>query len=224
MAAVNSPHLIAPHPVLDALHKLYLDSLLQDARKSAESLEQLVYARKHHDISNVINLLRIHNITSIPIFDDEQNKFVAIVNMVNIMRFLMLKDIFNKVDQIELDQDIKQKVDNLFTLPISEVMNAMGQREFKMHHKSQPLVDGLQAMASKENVYAILVSASEDKTKMFSDIQQAAILTQWDPITYLLKFPFMKEHGILDYPANKVMQRSWITFTKKDDPNQPSHR
>src|SRR6266508_4454663 len=112
MAAVNSPHLIAPHPVLDALHKLYLDSLLQDARKSAESLEQLVYARKHHDISTVINLLRIHNITSIPIFDDEQNKFVAIVNMVNIMRFLMLKDIFNKVDQIELDQDIKQKVDN----------------------------------------------------------------------------------------------------------------
>src|SRR5688572_6415574 len=117
MATPDPSHLVELHPVSDALHKLYIDSLLQDARKSAESLEQLVYARKYHDISTVIDLFRIHNISSIPIFDEEQNKFVSIVNVVNVMRFLMLKDTFNALEKLEHDQAIKRQVENLFALP-----------------------------------------------------------------------------------------------------------
>jgi hypothetical protein len=84
----------------------------------------------------------------------------------------------------------------------------MGPREFKMYHKNQPLLDGL---ATTNNIYAILVS---DKEKMYGDIQHTSIITQWDAINYLLKFSSMKTQGILDFPARKVMQGSWITFTK----------
>jgi hypothetical protein len=82
-STVDPSHLIASNIVLDELRK----SIINDLQ---ELHEPLVYA-------SVINLFRVHSITSIPVFDDDQNKFIAIVNVVNIMRFLMLNEVFNKI-------------------------------------------------------------------------------------------------------------------------------
>jgi hypothetical protein len=65
---------------------------------------------------------------------------------------------------------------------------------------------------------------SHNKEIMENDIQHAVIYTQFDAINYILNSPFFKDQETLNLPANKVMQRSWLTFTEKDDPNQPSHR
>ncbi|CAH1756760.1 408_t:CDS:2 [Entrophospora sp. SA101] len=228
---VDPSHLLNSSKFLESLRKLHIDSFLQEI--SNKPLEPLVYAHSDNKISFVLNLLRIHNIISIPVFDNYQNKFVSIVNVVNINRYLMLKEVFSRMDAKEsahdyMSKEVKQKITNVYEKPISDLIDEMNlANNFKIYHKSEPLIDGLEAMGTHENVYAILASTSNNKEIMASDVQHAAIITQWDAIDYFLKNPVLKEaqkDGALDWPANKVMQRSWITFTKKDDPNQPSRR
>jgi len=119
---------------------------------------------------------------------------------------------------------IKEDLRPIYNLPLSIVVASMNiEPKFRMYHKSAPLVDAMRALVLKDNVYSILCSVSDDKEKMLGDLQNNIIITQWDAMTFLMKNEKMKVHKITSVPARQVMQRSWITFTKKDDPNQLSH-
>ncbi|CAG8849637.1 23263_t:CDS:1, partial [Racocetra persica] len=126
----------------------------------------------------------------------------------------------------ELEEKIENDLKDVYDMQITEVINSIEPKaldSFKMYHKSTPLIVGLQAMGTKENGYSILVSIAKEKETMEGDIQKASMLTQWDAINFLLNNKILKTNKAFDLPANKAMQRNWISFTKKDDPNQPSH-
>ncbi|RIB04808.1 hypothetical protein C2G38_652550 [Gigaspora rosea] len=229
---VDPSRRIAPDHTLEPLQKLKLDVLISEVRKPIESL---VYARTTDKVSLILNLLRIHDIMSLPIFDPNKGKFIAIINVVHIARFFMLRKAYalpistnEPIDgKYELGDRIKDDLKDVYDLPITEVINSIEPNalaSFKMYHKSAPLIPCLQAMGTKENVYSILVSVAKEREKMEGEIRQALILTQWDVINFLLNHEKFKQNNAFDLPASKAMQRNWISFTGKDDPNQPSHR
>ncbi|CAG8756846.1 14997_t:CDS:2 [Cetraspora pellucida] len=231
---VDSSRRITSDQTLDFLHKLKIDALISETRKP---IEPLVYARTTDKVSLILNLLRIHDIISLPIYDPSKGKFIAIVNVVHIVRFLMLRKVYSfpvltneSVDgesqTKELGEKIKSDLIDVYDLQITEVINSIEPKalaSFKIYHKSAPLIVGLQAMGTRENVYSILASMAKEKENI-EDIQKAMILTQWDAINFLLNNEVFKQNKTFDLPASKAMQRNWISFTMKDDPNQPSHR
>ncbi|CAG8580104.1 3391_t:CDS:2 [Acaulospora morrowiae] len=227
---VDPSRLLEQDPLLEALHEFQLDTLIQESRN--EPLEPLVYIRTIDNVNRAIQLFKVHNVISLPVFDPAEEKFIAIVNVVHIVKFIMLREVFYKHGVtlspdvgVEMVEQIKEELRPIYDLPISDVVAAANVHDnFKMYHKSVPLIDTVRALMLKENAYAILCSVSDDKEKMLGDIQHASIITQWDVMTFFIKNEKLKVHGIGGLPAQKAIQRSWITFTRKEDPNQPSHR
>ncbi|CAG8450690.1 9871_t:CDS:2 [Ambispora gerdemannii] len=216
---VEPPHLIEFSKVLDELHKLQVSALVPQPDK--EQIQALVYARTTDTISLALAQFRNHNIISLPIFDTIKGKFVTMINVVDVMRFMMLREFY------KIDPSYKEELTKLYECKMEDVIAAVVlNRPFRVYHVTDPLFVALRAMeAGNENVYGILVSFAEDKEQIESDIKHALIITQWDAINFLLRNDVVRRHGKLDtLPAKQVMQRAWITFTKNDDPNQPTHR
>ncbi|CAG8688185.1 26384_t:CDS:2, partial [Dentiscutata erythropus] len=229
---VDPSRRIAPDLTLEFLQKLKLDALISEVRKP---VEPLVYARTTDKVSLILNLLRIHDIISLPIYDPIKGKFIAIINVVHIVKFLMLRKVYTipvstnePIDgKYELGDRIREDLKDVYDLPITEVINSIDPTtlaSFKMYHKNVPLIACLQVMGTKENVYSILSSVAKEKEKMEGEVRQAIIITQWDAINFLINNETLKQNNAFDLPASKAMQRNWISFTGKDDPNQPSHR
>jgi hypothetical protein len=157
------------------------------------------------------------------VFHEELNKFVAIVNLFHVMKYLMLKQVYadlSSQDNPEYDKKARSNVINTFKDTVSDIIDSWGAYAFTVHLTNDPLLGAIQELILKPNTYAILIDTSQ---KIGSDTQRASVLTQRDVISYILNDPELRE-GVQDLPAKNVMQRSWKTFTEKDDPNQLLHR
>ncbi|CAG8638280.1 9609_t:CDS:2, partial [Paraglomus occultum] len=162
---------------------------------------------------------------SLPVFHEELNKFVAIVNLFHVMKYLMLHvytDLNNR-DELEYDKKTRNDVINLFKDTVSDIIDSWGAYAFPVHLADDPLLEVMQEFILKPNTYAILVDTSQPREKTGSDTQRVSVLTQRDAINYILNDPELRE-CVQDVPAKNVIQRSWKTFTERDDPNQLLHR
>ncbi|CAG8510161.1 4320_t:CDS:2 [Paraglomus brasilianum] len=209
----------------DKLRKITVGIWLQQQQRQ-EARKPLVVCRLSSKISDVLRLCDEHDIVSLPVFHEELNKFVAIVNLFHVMKYLMLKQVYadlSSQDNPEYDKKARSNVINTFKDTVSDIIDSWGAYAFTVHLTNDPLLGAIQELILKPNTYAILADASHPGEKAGSDVQRASILTQHDVITYLLNHPELNEN-IQDVPAKNVMQKSWKTFTKKDDPNQPLYR
>ncbi|CAG8538406.1 3336_t:CDS:2 [Ambispora leptoticha] len=210
--------LIESSKVLDELHKFQVSVLVPQPKD--KPFQPLVYARTTDTIALALAQFRNHNVVSLPIFDTTKGKFVAIINVMDVMRYMLLRNFY------QIDPMYKEELAKLYESKIEDVIGAVASnRPFRVYHVTDPLLVALRGMgAGGENFYGNLVSFA-DQERVESDVQQALIATQWDAINLLLNNDVVRCHGNLDtLPAKQVMQRAWITFTKKDDPNQPVHR
>jgi len=160
------------------------------------------------------------------VFHEELNKFVAIINLFHVRKYKMLKQVYTDLssqDKLEYDAKARSDVINVFKDTVSDIIDSWGAYAFTMHLANDPLPEAIQELVWKPNTYAILLDTSQLGEKIGSDTQRASFLTQRDVIDYILNNPELRE-SIQDVSAKNVMQRSWKTFTKKDDPNQPLHR
>ncbi|KAG9303318.1 hypothetical protein G9A89_013644 [Geosiphon pyriformis] len=226
---VPSSHLIRPYQLFDDLRKLQVNTLILE---SAQPVESLVFARVSDPISLAIDQFRIHNVISLPIYDEEQGRFVTIINVLDMVRFLMLKEAYRSLslpdnspdeEKVRIVEAVGAEIRKLYyDTRIEDLISSVAVgRPLRVYHPTDPLLDALRAMGyGTENVYSILVSVAEEKERAEKDIKYASIISQWDAITFLLKSGAVNKDGIKDLRAKQVMQCAWITFHKKDDPNQ----
>jgi CBS-domain-containing membrane protein len=139
----------------------------------------LVYVNKNDTVSKVLNVLHQHNLTSVPVYDEQAKSFISLVSAMDLVAFVAFDTYFKRVkkEQIKFEvhfPDLSKAIIDVITVPGKEyhgpAMTVTIDEQANVRQALEVFSQGVH--------HALVGSGTPDKTK---------ILSQSDLVTFMLE-------------------------------------